>query len=260
MSHADNAPTPQPADESAAEPAGQSATAPADGRAGGEARADAVRATDTTGPSTGTTGPATGTAVRDPRRRPLRPRWRTVDIVVASVLGVAFGLLFAAWNNFIYPAISLPSDTTPFSPILGSIWLMPAVIGGLVIRRAGAALYTEVVAATTSMLFGSVWGLSVFMSGLWQGLGAELVFAAFAYRRWGIPGALLAGAGAGLAMGVNQSIVSVPWYDTGWKIAYILSAVAAGVAAGVLSWLLVRALARTGVLAPFPSGRVQREI
>ncbi|WP_129665178.1 ECF transporter S component [Phytoactinopolyspora endophytica] len=194
------------------------------------------------------------------RRSAGRIGWRTVDIVVASVLGVAFGLLFAAWNNFIYPTVSLPLEATPFSPVIGSIWLMPAVIGGLVIRKAGAAVYTEVVAATTSMLFGSVWGLSVFMSGVWQGLGAELVFAALAYRRWGVAGSLLAGAGAGLAMGVNQSIVSVPEYSADWKIAYVLAAVVAGIAAGVLGWLLVRALARTGVLAPFAAGRAQQEV
>ncbi|NED97175.1 ECF transporter S component [Phytoactinopolyspora alkaliphila] len=189
-----------------------------------------------------------------------RRTWRTVDIVVASVLGVAFGLIFAAWNNFVYPTVSLPLEATPFSPVIGAVWLMPAVIGGLVIRRAGAALYTEVVAATTSMLFGSVWGLSVFMSGVWQGLGAELVFALLAYRRWGVFGSLLAGGAAGLAMGINQSIVTVPEFSLGWKAVYVLAAVTAGLVAGILSWFLVRALARTGVLAPFASGRVQAEV
>jgi energy-coupling factor transport system substrate-specific component len=189
-----------------------------------------------------------------------RHTWRTVDIVVASVLGVAFGLLFAAWNNFVYPTVSLPLEATPFSPAIGAIWLMPAVIGGLVIRKAGAAVYTEVVAATTSMLFGSVWGLSVFMSGVWQGLGAEVVFALLVYRRWGVVGSVVAGAGAGLAMGINQSIVSVPEFSLGWKSVYVLAAMAAGLVAGILSWLLVRALARTGVLSPFASGRTQAEV
>ncbi|HEU4491427.1 MAG TPA: ECF transporter S component, partial [Jiangellales bacterium] len=101
-------------------------------------------------------------------------RWRTVDIVVASVMAVAFGVLFAAWNNFVYPTISAPLSGSPFGPLVAGVWLLPAVVGGLVIRKPGAALYTEVVAATVSMFFGSVWGLSVFMSGVWQGLGAEL--------------------------------------------------------------------------------------
>ena len=42
-----------------------------------------------------------------------------------------------------------------------------------------------------------------------QGLGAELVFALFLYRNWRLPVALLAGAGAGLAMAVNDLVL---WY------------------------------------------------
>ncbi|WP_026875096.1 ECF transporter S component [Jiangella gansuensis] len=190
-----------------------------------------------------------------------RHRWRTVDIVVASVLGVTFGLLFAIWNNFIYATVAGPLSGTPAAPLVAGVWLLPAVVGGLVIRKAGAALYTEVVAATVSMFAGSAWGLSVFMSGLWQGLGAELVFALFFYRRWGLWAAVLAGGGAGLAMGLYESIVSVAEFSADWKLIYVLCAVATGlVIAGVLGYLLVRALARTGVLASFASGRVQSEI
>lgn len=191
-----------------------------------------------------------------------RHRWRTVDIVVASVLGVAFGVLFAVWNNVVYATISAPLSGSPAQPLIAGVWLIPAVVGGLVIRKAGAALYTEVVAATVSMFFGSVWGLSVFMSGVWQGLGAELVFALFLYKRWGLVPAVLAGAGAGLAMGVYEtSLSSMATYAADWKLVYVLSAVATGlVIAGALGWLLVRALARTGALAPFAAGRAQSEI
>lgn len=195
--------------------------------------------------------------------QPARPprRWRIVDIVVASVLGVAFGVLFAAWNNFVWPTISAPLSATPATPLLAGVWLLPAVVGALVVRKPGAAFYTELLAATVSMFFGSAWGLSVFMSGVWQGLGAELVFAALAYRRWGLGAALLAGGGAGVAMGVYETIVYYPGLDVPWKAAYIGSAIATGVAvAGGLGWLLVRSLARTGVLAPFASGRAQAEI
>lgn len=195
--------------------------------------------------------------------QPARPprRWRIVDIVVASVLGVAFGVLFAAWNNFVWPTISAPLSATPASPLLAGVWLLPAVTGALVIRKPGAAFYTELLAATVSMFFGSAWGLSVFMSGVWQGLGAELVFAALAYRRWGLGAALLAGGGAGVAMGGYEIIVYYPGLDIPWKAAYVGSAIATGVVvAGGLGWLLVRSLARTGVLAPFASGRAQAEI
>jgi energy-coupling factor transport system substrate-specific component len=190
-----------------------------------------------------------------------RHRWRTVDIVVASVLGVTFGVLFAVWNNVVYATISAPLSGSPAQPVIAGVWLIPAVVGGLVIRKAGAALYTEVIAATVSMFFGSAWGMSVFMSGVWQGLGAEVVFALLLYRRWGLVAALLAGGGAGLAMGVYEIVVYVSTYAADWKLVYVLSAVATGVVlAGGLGWLLVRALARTGALAPFAAGRAQSEI
>lgn len=188
-------------------------------------------------------------------------RWRTVDIVVASVMAVAFGVLFAAWNNFVYPTISAPLSGSPFGPLVAGVWLLPAVVGGLVIRKPGAALYTEVVAATVSMFFGSVWGLSVFMSGVWQGVGAELAFALLAYRRWGVGAALLAGLGAGLAMGVYESFVWVAGYSPGWKAVYVGAAGVTGVVvAGLGGYLLVRALARTGALTPFAAGRAQAEV
>ena len=188
--------------------------------------------------------------------------WRTVDIVVASVLAAAFGVLFAAWNNLVYPTISAPLQSSPAAPLLAGVWLLPAVVGALVVRKPGAALFTEVVAATISMFFGSAWGLTVFLSGVWQGLGAELVFALLFYRRWGFVPAILAGAGAGLAMGLYEaSVSSIAPYAWDWKVVYVLCAVATGtVVAGGLGYLLVRALARTGALAPFAAGRAQDEI
>lgn len=188
-------------------------------------------------------------------------RWRTVDIVVAAVVGVTFGVVFALWNNVIYPPISTAMGSTPLQAIVAGVWLIPAVAGAQIVRKPGAALFTELLAASVSMLFGSTWGLTVFLSGLWQGLGAELVFAAFAYRRWGLVAAVLAGGGAGLAAGINDVIVWYPEFSAGWKAAYAGSAVLSGlVIAGALGWVLVRSLARTGALAAFAAGRGQVEV
>ncbi len=196
--------------------------------------------------------------------KPGRTRWswRTVDIVVVSVLGAAFGVLFAVWNNLVYPTVAGPLQNSPFAPLVSGVWLLPAVVGALVVRRPGAAVCTEIMASVVSMFAGSAWGLTVFLSGLWQGLGAEIVFAALFYRRWGVVPAVLAGGAAGLAMGLYESTTSsIAPYAWDWKVVYILSAVATGlVVAGVFGYLLVRALARTGVLAPFASGRIQDEI
>lgn len=184
-------------------------------------------------------------------------RWRVVDIVVASIVAVASGLLLALWNLG-YDGITAPlAAVIPgLQALLYGIWLIPGVLVGLIVRRPGAALYGEVLAATVSALIVSQWGLLTIESGLVQGLGAELVFAAFLYGRWGLPVAMLAGAAAGVAMAINDLVLYFVGADTAFAVVYTIAAIVSGaVIAGLGSWLLVRAIARTGALNRFASGR-----
>lgn len=199
------------------------------------------------------------TTIRNPPARKLAfTRWRVVDIVVASVLGVAAALIFFAWNQLYTPV------TAPFEALLpGSqalfygVWLFAGVLGALVIRKPGAAIFTEVVAASVSALLGAQWGgFGTIEAGLVQGLGAELVFLAFLYSTWRVGVAILAGAGAGLAMAVNDLVLWYPGADVPFQAIYAVSAVLSGaVIAGLGSWLIARALAKTGALGRFASGR-----
>ncbi|NQX10074.1 ECF transporter S component [Microbacteriaceae bacterium VKM Ac-2855] len=188
-------------------------------------------------------------------------RWRVVDIVVASVIGVASGLVFWAWG-LATNVIGVAFDFLPgLSGILGGGWLFAGVLGGLIIRKPGAALYTELMAAVVSALIGTQWGYLTLLSGAVQGLGAELVFAIFLYRNWRPIVALLAGAGAGIALAINDLLV---WYvgtDAFFQTVYLITSVVSGVLlAGLLSWLVVRALAASGALSRFASGRSGRVV
>lgn len=184
-------------------------------------------------------------------------RWRVVDIVVASVIAVASGVVFFAWN------IAHDPVTAPLKALLpglqaldGGMWLFPGVLIALIIRKPGAALFGEFVAAAVSGLLGGQYGATVFVSGLVQGLGAELVFAVFLYLNWRLGAAILAGIGAGIAKAIFELIVWYPATDVLFKVVYTASSIVSGaVIAGLLSWLAVRALAATGVLERFPSGR-----
>ena len=180
-------------------------------------------------------------------------RWRVVDIVVASVLAVAAGLVFVIWNVAHSPITAPLNALLPgLQALAGGGWLFAGVLTALVIRKPGAALYGEVVAATVSALVGNQWGVLT----IEQGLGAELVFAVFLYRRWNLPVAILAGALAGVALAVNDLILWYPGAATAFAVIYTASAVVSGaVIAGVLSWFVVRGLARTGALSRFESGR-----
>ncbi|HEY9365864.1 MAG TPA: ECF transporter S component [Agromyces sp.] len=185
-------------------------------------------------------------------------RWRVVDIVVASVIGVATGLLFLFWNNVGYAWFSAADALTPgLGGIAVGIWLIGGVLGGLIIRKPGAALFVELLAAIVSALVGNQWGIETIYSGLAQGLGAELVFAIFAYRRFGLVTAMLAGAAAGAAAWTLELFVSGNLAKSAEFLGlYFTTVVISGaVLAGLLGWLIVRGLAATGALNRFAAGQ-----
>ncbi len=187
-----------------------------------------------------------------------RGDWRVVDIVVAAVIAVAFGVVFQAWN--------ILWETTTFiaPPLRGAIygvWMIPAVVVPLVVRRPGAALFGETVAAAVSMMLGAQWGLLAIVYGLAQGAAAELIFAFGLYRLWGLLTAILAGAAAGLAGALLDLAFFYADWAADWQLLYSVLVVASSAAiAGIGGWLLVRGLAATGVLREFAVGREQRPI
>lgn len=188
-------------------------------------------------------------------------QWRVVDIVVASVVGVASGLIFAAWSvGYLGPKALLEPLLPGMQGLLDGPWLFAGVLGALIIRKPGAAIYTEILAAVVSALVGNTWGgFLTIEAGLVQGLGAELIFLLFFYKRWSFPVAVLAGAGAALAGGINNLVLWFVGSDTTFTVIYLISTVLSGaVIAGALSWVLARGLAATGALDRFASGRESR--
>jgi len=187
-------------------------------------------------------------------------RWRVVDIVVAAVLGIACGVVFWAWIPAWTPLSAGLAFTPGLEGLLNGPWLFAGVVGGLVIRKPGAAIFVELLAAVVEMVLGSSWGVLTVVSGVIQGLGAEIVFAIALYRlgTWWI--ALLAGAGAGVAEGILDSLISssIVALEPGAKAIYIASTIVSGAAGGLIAWFLVKGLARTGALSRFPVGRARR--
>jgi len=196
-----------------------------------------------------------------PATRPLMG-WRGVDLITAAMLAVAFGVMFWGFDTFIYPILgTLTAGFPPAGELMLGIWLVPAVVGGLVIRRPGAALFTELVAANVELFLGNKWGAAVLLSGVLQGLGVELALLLFRHRRFGVVVAVLGG-----VLSAVFEIVFYEWqsyvaeYSTAWKAIYLgLGMVSGALIAGVGGWALVRGLARTGALNAFPPGQEVRE-
>lgn len=198
------------------------------------------------------------------RVRPPSYRWRTVDIIVASVIAAVFGAVYWGWDN---ASAALTAAFTWFPPsagIIAGVWWMSGVVGALVIRKPGAAIYTEALAGLFSALIAVQWSSSsIIVYGIVQGLGAELAFAAIRYRSFRLPVAVAAGALSALAEGVLDLWIYryYPEFSPGWQLAYLGVLLLSGVViAGWVCWAITRGLAATGVLAPFGSGRQQKSI
>lgn len=186
-----------------------------------------------------------------------RGSWRLVDIVVAAVLGVATGLVFWLWNTpgnwlFTIADTALPG----IAGVANGLWLLGGPLGGLVIRRPGAAILVETLAAIVSAVAGNQWGWSTVWIGVVQGIGAEIAFALFLYRRFGLPVALLSGALSGVGCWAYSFATGGLVKTAQYNILYLATSMVSGaIAAGMLAWLLTNALARAGALDRFASGR-----
>jgi energy-coupling factor transport system substrate-specific component len=179
-------------------------------------------------------------------------RWRTVDIVVVAALAVAFGVVFWFWDVYVWPWASFLSSPGEYA--ISGVWLLPAVVAPLVVRKPGAAIFAEMVAAIVSVLLGNQWGLDVLLSGFVQGAGAELIFAFVLYRNFSWLVAALAGGGAGMGEALHDLPVYYSSFDVPYQVGIVVLDVLSAVAiAGVGGWLLVRAIRQTGALQAFPA-------
>ena len=189
--------------------------------------------------------------------------WRIIDIVTAAVLGVACGLIFVAWNPVGGAGYEILKAIAPgLNGLATGIWLLGGTLGGYVIRKPGAAFFVELLAATVSMGLGSQWAIGALYSGIAQGLGAEIVFAAFVYRRFNVwvvsaAGAMAFAAEWCLELFTEGNLAK----EVSFNVVYLVSGVASGIVlAGLLAWALTNALAKTGALDRFASGRGAREL
>ena len=176
--------------------------------------------------------------------------WSLMHLVALSVIGITCGALFAGWNLIWGALTPLFALVLPLQYLLlAGTWVIAGPLAGLLIKRRGAALAGELIAASVSFLLASQWSIDALFSGAVQGLGAELVFAIFGYRVWGWPVVIVAGAASGVGMALHD----LPLYFAGVDAGYAAALAAAMVVSGALlggggALVLHRALRRSGAL------------
>lgn len=111
-------------------------------------------------------------------------KWRVVDIVVAAIIAVAAGVIFWGWDVICAAPITLFEAVTPgFEGLLNGIWLFAGPLAAIIVRKPGAALFAETLAAALELAMGNPWGIGgSLIIGICQGLTAEIGFAIFAYN------------------------------------------------------------------------------
>lgn len=183
-------------------------------------------------------------------------QYRTIDILVPVMIGVAFGVAFWGYAQ-VYELLSpITNNFKPSQGLLTGFWCLPALLALLIVRKPGAALSAEVIAASLAALLGSSFGLSSIYSGIIQGIGFEIVYAlvGFKFVNWVV---VVAGSIISTTFEwIYEILVYYPEWDLVWKLTMLgffwLSALTLLAGLGVL---LVNALARAGALNQFPPGR-----
>jgi energy-coupling factor transport system substrate-specific component len=184
--------------------------------------------------------------------------WQTRDILLLALVAAAFGPLFVQWQ-VVYNGVVrwLPVG---WNDIAQGFWFLPAILVPYIVRRPGAALFAETLAATVAVLAGSPYGIiGSAVGGLVQGMGAEVIFMLTGWRRYNWLTLALAGA----ASAITGFIYYVPIYYAGWDVT-LLAITGVAFVIGVLllavipGKLLGDALLATGVLDRFQIGRDRR--
>ena len=166
--------------------------------------------------------------------------------VGCDVLGVRWPVLWSV------PAAD--PDTSRFGGAVACIVLLSATLGLLIVRKPGASAYVLLVASFVEVVLGTKYSVSLVVIALVQALAAEAVFAVFRYRRWTLGVTLL----SAVAIGIVYNFYLLFFYYQAFSffsprglIGTACELLSAVVFAGFGSWVLYRALAKSGVLTRF---------
>ncbi len=182
-------------------------------------------------------------------------QWRTRDFIVTAALAVPLGLVWSFAYGFVW--LTARGILPQLGDVFDGFYIVAGVLVGYVIRRPGAALLGEMLAALIEIPF-TGFGAVVLWLGLVQGLGVEIVFLATRYRRFDLPIMLLAG-----AMGALVAVLGYSYPAEGWlnlaigvqALRLVLKLIGGAILAGLVGKLIGDALAQTGVLNNFPIAR-----
>ncbi|MED3625138.1 ECF transporter S component [Neobacillus thermocopriae] len=185
--------------------------------------------------------------------------WKMKEVVLAVILSVICGVIYLGWSTLWVPISALVGPVG--AGFMFGIWVIASPIVAYIIRKPGAAFVAEVAAAAVELLTGSHFGLSALLIGVFQGIGSEIAFAIFRYKRYNLLTLMLSGALAAVfAMIYNLLANGFGYYSTGVLLTTLGIHVVSGIIlGGWLAKVVVDALAKTGVLEQYAIMKERRK-
>ncbi len=186
--------------------------------------------------------------------------YTVTDVVLVVGLGVLGGIINSTISSIPHNHFQLWGAQVPYA----SFFTVMPVLAMLLTRKAGTALATALVYGAVQALFRG--DAANILTGLEEGLGAEMVFALFRYRNFSILPAFLAGGIGAKTLGNLWSAVAPASAPAGnhmmmggmpaapaatypaWQTflgAEILAFTAVGILSGIVGWAIAKLVERT---------------
>ena len=172
------------------------------------------------------------------------------EILVTVLISLIFAIIYNLWWLF-YNVAQVAG--LHLEQLTYGVWFMAAIVCYLIIPKPGIALLAEFAAGAGETIVMGKFDIPTIIYALLQGLACEIVFAIFKYQSRSVMVAMLAG--------LVTALVSFPvdyFYGylnevAGWNLILfiVFRAISGIIIAGLLSYLLVKALDQTGVTKVF---------
>lgn len=179
--------------------------------------------------------------------------WKLKDVLMIAICAVLFGIVYLGCT---YAGGAMTGFLTPFGmgslayePFYG-IWFMASAFVAYVIRKPGAGVVAEVLAAIIETMMGNFFGPIIILSGIVQGIGFEVILALTGYKKFSrkimITGAILCSVFTMIynlfVSGYNQIAVPV------LLLMMVVRLISAIIFCGLLTPALANGLVKAGLL------------
>lgn len=183
-----------------------------------------------------------------------KKRMTLIEIVVIAVIAIIMGIISLGIDAIYAP---LSTALGPYgAAVLYGVYFVSSMIPMYIIRKPGASLLGSLFTGLMNILLGSPYGIHIIVAQLAQGVGIEAGAAIFGYKRFdwlplgigGIIGMLLKTVRDYFVFGFGELGPMMP-------VITIIRCLSAAILGGLITILLGKALAKTGILKEFKIAR-----